>query len=239
MKNGCEIDTRVCCILRCIFLIKCRVPVISGGHAVLTEESECKSIICFSFWGWNWSLSRWSEGYHWAEQWQRDESRDTYLGFEVSFLGLWTFGFCNLTVSLPQNHLPPLPNLRFYSPRWPIYSEIFPFEKWLLPPIQGNMNIYFRHFLSRECQLIQMCCGSARCYCCNQESYNISLMPWHSYHSQEIKPLSFTQCTNLDLTSLLCENRCTSTLYWPMQSSARPKEHNHDAPSNAKIVMHD
>lgn len=60
MKNGCEIDTRVCCILRCIFLIKCRVPYVSGGHVVPTEESECKSIICFSFCGWNWSLSRWS-----------------------------------------------------------------------------------------------------------------------------------------------------------------------------------
>lgn len=41
--------------------IKCQVPYVSGGHIVPAEESECKSIICFSFCGWNWSPSQWYE----------------------------------------------------------------------------------------------------------------------------------------------------------------------------------
>lgn len=60
MKNGCEIDTRVQCIFfYTVFPIKCQVAYISGEHIVPGEESECKSIICFSFRGWNWRLRRW------------------------------------------------------------------------------------------------------------------------------------------------------------------------------------
>lgn len=100
MKNGCEFDTRVCCILCCIFPIKSQVPYISGGEVVPTEE-----YLVFILW-----LELESKSMVWATIEQSNdremEGRETYLGFEVSFdLGLWSFGFCNFTVHYFSNHL--------------------------------------------------------------------------------------------------------------------------------------
>lgn len=146
----------------------------------------------------------------------------THSGFEVHFdWRLWTSGFCNLTAHYFSNHLFSLClNVIFLHFSNPLsrMSYIFlvsfleyltrdPFLPFMVAWKCLHLFPYFRHFLSgRYQQLIQMCCGSI-------------VLLLHSGSDvvttvRRIKPLSFAQCPDEDLTSLCWNDRWMGTMYF-------------------------
>lgn len=101
--------------------LECQVAYIHGGDTVPTEESECKSIISFSFCGWNGSLIRWYEmllnrgevgsGKAGRPTWNSKWALIYSLGrlHPVTLLCITS----QTTSSLSKNDLPPLPHILF------------------------------------------------------------------------------------------------------------------------------
>lgn len=146
---------------------------------------------------------------------------------EITYvLGVWSAlwfkasGFCNLTahyfkpliLSLPQCHLSPLstPLSRMsyiFLVSFLEYLTRDPFLPLMVAWKCLHLFPYFRHFLSgRYQQLIQMCCGSIVLLLHSGSDVATTV--------RKIKPLSFTQCTNQDLTSLCWNDRWMGTMYF-------------------------
>lgn len=146
----------------------------------------------------------------------------TYLGFEVHFdLRLWTSGFCNLTAHYFSNHLFSLClNVIFLHFSNPLSRMSHIFLVSFLDCLTRDPSLpvmvawkclhlfpYFRRFLSgRRQRLIQTRCRSIA-------------LPLHSGSDvatavRKIKPLSFAQCANQDLTSLCWNDRWMGTMYF-------------------------
>lgn len=168
MKNGCEIDTRVCCILCCIFPIECLEDTLYP-----LKNQSAKHYLFFILW-----LELESKSMIWAATEQSNDrdmrGKETYLGYEVRFRAL---DFCSLhlIVHYFSNYLYSLclKIVPLYYPTsdfilhnvpslWSLFwNTLLPFENWHLPTIQGKVKMFPWHFLSREYQqLFLMCCRS-------------------------------------------------------------------------------